>query len=460
MRTLALCLEWRNLGEPVYAPWTHRHNTTLLFRLSCRRSSINPHLPLLPSARLRNPALDTQIPPFLLPFVISISLGPNAHKRDPLRDLTFDHGLLPLDKARDEVVHGAADAELLALSDDPAVEVVDLGVAAGAGIGEHAACVVLGLGGDGDDERLQAARVEARGRVGGVLQVWEGAEDEADLGEQQAHGAREVVVVEEGAVARVQQDRERVDDAVDGELLQLQLQQVRRREGRRRQRGHPQQRPQEVALVRGPGHAGRLRGLDVVLLGASGRRTVLGGLLVLSGLLVLVLVLVGQQLVAGRIGGLGVAVALVGEQAEGNGAEAGVHGGEGVQGVGCRVHAVRVDAQHVVWARGRVREDVAGDLVGDAHAVLQEEDDAVFVQAVLDGRQALHDLVRLAAHDQRADGRRRFALQRSRSLLAASASISVCHLLAVEAHARHSQLGIVPVTRLCVALGDQRQALR
>ena len=70
------------------------------------------------------------------------------------------------------------------------------------------------------------------------------------------------------------------------------------------------------------------------------------------------------------------------EQAEGEGALAGVGCGEQV--VGLAVHAVRVYAEHVEGSFGGVGENVFVNFVDGTHAILEEEDHGVRREAVAD----------------------------------------------------------------------------
>ncbi|KAB8356395.1 hypothetical protein FH972_023978 [Carpinus fangiana] len=242
--------------------------------------------------------------------------------------------ILAIHHLHNHKVHQTLDPQLLAAPHNIPIQIANLRVPPAPHILQHRAQIGGRLARNIHDQRLQPCRIEARRKPRPALQLRQRLNHQTNLGEQQAKDAAGGGVVQQIAVAAVEQHRQRVDDAVDGELLELALQQVER----------------------GDGSGGQHWQLDeLVQQGAGGVRE-------------------------GAVRGARVVAR---QDAQGHGAVAGVARREQA-GLG---HAVGVDADEVVGAGGGVGEDGGVDLVDDAHAVLQEEDRGVAGEAVLDAGQ-------------------------------------------------------------------------
>lgn len=169
-------------------------------------------------------------------------------------------------------------------------------------------------------------------------------DDVGGLGEQQPRCASKGEVVKENAVYAVQEGCQRVDDAVDGEFLELLLEEF---------------------------DGGKADGAEDGGASKSAEEEARGGRPFFAD-------------VEGAVYGGGVGV--VGQKAKRDRTVARVNGVEGVfEGFGARVvGAVCDNALHVVRAGGFVGKDFGVDFVDDAHAVLQEAECGCWEDAVAD----------------------------------------------------------------------------
>lgn len=135
--------------------------------------------------------------------------------------------MLALDQLHDHIIAHATHAQLLAPLDNIPIDPPDLCPPPGPHIRKHAADIPRSRVGDTDNQRLEALGREPSPDVGQALELRQRAQHQRYLGQQQPHGARDGVVVQDAAVGGVEQDRQRVDDGVDGQLLQLLLHKVR-----------------------------------------------------------------------------------------------------------------------------------------------------------------------------------------------------------------------------------------